>query len=227
MFLKEQKIAFYADAFRRLDNGNYLFNATPNGKRVAGLILTDSLMNPIREFMPYPEGYVGGCNTSNIFRTKGGKTAFYRSPSDTVTIFNGNGEIKSLLVFDFSDKAIPEKAKIDYLAFRRSRHSSSYIRLVDNPITVSDSLWIGLAEDGESQYTIFFNPTTGQCGCRKLSKSSSAYDMIEPMFSDGDNSIVSLLSAELENLCKDYKSLPDSVTEALNDGNRVLMVNGF
>ena len=57
--------------------------------------------------------------------------------------------------------------------------------------------------------------------------SSSAYDMIEPMFSDGDNSIVSLLSAELENLCKDYKSLPDSVTEALNDGNRVLMVNGF
>ena len=49
-----------------------------------------------------------------------------------------------------------------------------------------------------------------KCGCRKFTKSSSVYDIIEPMSSDGKGTIVSLISQELENMCRDYESLPDT-----------------
>ena len=39
--------------------------------------------------------------------------------------------------------------------------------------------------------------------------------------------IVSVISQELKNKCKDYELLPDTIINALNDGNRVLLINKF
>lgn len=226
-FLNERKIPFFADAFKRLKNGNFIFNTTPRGTQIPSLIYTDSLMNPIAHSIPYQEGYVGGCTTNEIFRNNNSGLCFYRSPSDSLAILDEDGEVHTFIVFDFLDKAIPQKAKTDYLAFRRSNHSADYLRLVNNPIIVSDSIWIGLIEDGNNQYTIIFNPFNNKCGCKKFTNTSSVYDIIEPMFSDGKGSIVSLISHELENICKDYESLPDTIKNALNEGNRVLLINKF
>lgn len=226
-FLSEQKIPFFADAFKRLKNGNYIFNTTPDGTQLPSLIYTDSLMNPIKHLMPYQKGYVGGCSTSDIFRNNNAGLCFYRSPSDSLAILDEDGEIHSFIVFDFLDKTIPQKAKIDYLAFRQNNQSSDYLRLVNNPIIVSDSIWAGLIEDGTNQYTIIFNPFSNKCGCRKFTNKSSVYDIIEPMFSDNKGTIVSLISQELESRCRDYESLPDTIKHALNDGNRVLLINKF
>lgn len=226
-FLDERKLPFFADAFKRLKNGNFIFNSTPDGKQIPGLIYTDSLMNPIEYSMPYQEGYIGGCSTSEIFRNNNSGFCFYRSPSDSLAISDENGKIHSFVVFDFLDKSIPQKAKTDYLAFRRNNQSNNYLRMVNNPIIVSDSIWIGLVENGDSQYTIVFNPFNNQCGCRKFTGSSSVYDMIEPMFSDNKGSVASLISKELENRCRDYNSLPDTIRNAIDAGNRVLLVNKF
>lgn len=226
-FLSEQKIPFFADAFKRLKNGNFIFNTTPNGTQMPALIYTDSLMNPIARSMPYQEGYIGGCTTNEIFRNNNSGLCYYRSPSDSLAILDEDGKVHTFIVFDFLDKAISQKAKTDYLAFRRSKPSADYLRLVNSPIVVSDSTWIGLIEDGNSQYTIIFNPFNNKCGCRKFTKSSSVYDIIEPMSSDGKGTIVSLISHELENMCRDYESLPDTIRNALNDGNRILLINKF
>ena len=51
--------------------------------------------------------------------------------------------------------------------------------------------------------------------------------MIEPMCTDTIGSIISLLCGELEDRCRDYRSLPDSVRQAMEAGNRVLMINRF
>ena len=56
----ERKIPFFADAIKRLKNGNFIFNITPDGTQIPSLIYTDSLMNPIWNSRPYQEGYVGG-----------------------------------------------------------------------------------------------------------------------------------------------------------------------
>lgn len=177
--------------------------------------------------MPYPKGYVGGYSTNEIFRNNNFGLCFYRSPSDSLAILDKNGNIHSFIVFDFLDKAIPQKAKTDYLTFRQNNHSNDYLQLVNNPIIVSDSIWIGLIGNQNSQYTIVFNPFNNKCGCKKFTKNSSVYDIIEPMFSDEKGTVVSLISQELENICKDYKALPDTIKSALNTGYRVLLINKF
>lgn len=45
--------------------------------------------------------------------------------------------------------------------------------------------------------------------------------------SDNKGTIVSVISQELKNKCKDYELLPDTIINALNDGNRVLLINKF
>ena len=62
---------------------------------------------------------------------------------------------------------------------------------------------------------------------KKFTKTSSIYDIIEPIFSDNKGTIVSVISQELKNKCKDYELLPDTIINALNDGNRVLLINKF
>ena len=90
----------------------------------------------------------------------------------------------------------------------------------------SDSLTI-LDKDGNSQYTAIFNPFTNDFGYKKFTRESSVYDIIEPMFSDNNGAIISLISPELNDMCKNYNMLPDSITDALNEGNRVLLINSF
>ena len=92
---------------------------------------------------------------------------------------------------------------------------------------ISDSIWIGLIEDGNNQYTAIFNPFTNDFGYKKFTRESSVYDIIEPMFSDNNGAIISLISPELNDMCKNYNMLPDSITDALNEGNRVLLINSF
>lgn len=226
-FLGERSLPFFADALKRLKNGNFIFNITPDGKQLPALVVTDSLMNPVGRSNSYPEGYVGGCSTGYIFRKNGSEVAFYRSPSDTLIMLDESGKTDAFVVFDFLGKAIPEEAKTNYLAFRGSGVTKDYLRLVNNPIAVSDSIWVGLVEDGEDQYTILFNPLKNQCGGRKFTDASSVYDMIEPIFSDGKGTLFNLISWELKDRCQDYESLPDTVKNALDNGNRVLLIHKF
>lgn len=67
-FLGERSLPFFADALKRLKNGNFIFNITPDGKQLPALVVTDSLMNPVGRSNSYPEGYVGGCSTGYIFK---------------------------------------------------------------------------------------------------------------------------------------------------------------
>lgn len=226
-FLGERSLPFFADALKRLKNGNFIFNITPDGKQLPALVVTDSLMNPVGRSNSYPEGYVGGCSTGYIFRKNGLEVAFYRSPSDTLIMLDESGKTDAFVVFDFLGKAIPEEAKTNYLAFRGSGVTKDYLRLVNNPIAVSDSIWVGLVEDGEDQYTILFNPLKNQCGGRKFTDASSVYDMIEPIFSDGKGTLFNLISWELKDRCQDYELLPDTVKNALDNGNRVLLIHKF
>lgn len=224
-FLEERKIPFFADALKRLKNGNFIFNTTPDGTQKPSIIYTDSEMNTISKSLNYRNNYIGGYTTNHIIRRNKTGLNFYRSPSDSLTILDKDGEIKSFVIFNFLNKSVPQIAKTDYITFIQKEQSTDYLHFANNPICISDSIWIGLLEDGDNQYTAVFNPFTNNFGYKKFTRKSSVYDIIEPMFSDNKGSIISLISPELNNMCKDYNLLPDSITNALNKGNRVLLIN--
>ena len=224
-FLEERKIPFFADALKRLKNGNFIFNTTPDVTQKPSIIYTDSEMNTISKSLNYRNNYIGGYTTNHIIRSNKTGLNFYRSPSDSLTILDKDGEIKSFVIFNFLNKSVPQIAKTDYITFIQKEQSTDYLHFANNPICISDSIWIGLLEDGDNQYTAVFNPFTNNFGYKKFTRKSSVYDIIEPMFSDNKGSIISLISPELNNMCKDYNLLPDSITNALNKGNRVLLIN--
>ena len=58
--VNEQRISFHADACKRLKNGGFMFNLTPDGTRMPSLVYTDSLMHIVRQVLPY--------HISSVFR---------------------------------------------------------------------------------------------------------------------------------------------------------------
>lgn len=221
---KKEKYLF-CRCYKTTWNGNFMFNTTPDGTPKPSLIYTDSEMNIISKSLNYRNNYIGGYTTNNIIRSSKTRLNFYRSPSDSLTILDKDGKIKAFIIFDFLNKSVPQIAKTDYIKFSQKEQSTDYLHFANNPICISDSIWIGLLEDGDNQYTAVFNPFTNNFGYKKFTRESSVYDIIEPMFSDNNGSIISLISPELNNMCKDYNLLPDSITNALNKGNRVLLIN--
>ena len=146
---------------------------------------------------------------------------------ESLDFVDKDGKIKAFIVFDFLNKSVPQIAKTDYISFSQKEQSADFLHFVNNPICISDSIWIGLIEDGNNQYTAIFNPFTNDFGYKKFTRESSVYDIIEPMFSDNNGAIISLISPELNDMCKNCNMLPDSITDALNEGNRVLLINSF
>ncbi|MDE6770057.1 MAG: 6-bladed beta-propeller [Muribaculaceae bacterium] len=213
----EHKIPFNADAFKRLSNGNFLFNLSPDGVNTSALAITDSLMQPIKYFSAYAKEYLGGCATNNVLRSVPDGILYYRSPADTILHLSNNGEILGNYVLDFKDKAIPEIAKTDFVTFCSSGvgDRKDYLRLVDSPIPAGDNIWIGQLEDNGSQYSMIFNTNTNDCGTSKFSKESSVFDFIEPLTATADGAVVSLMVEELAEMCSDYAALPDSNNEGM------------
>lgn len=170
-------------------------------------------MNIVGKSLNYRSNYIGGYTTNNIIRENKTGLNFYRAPSDSLTILDKDGKIKAFIVFDFLNKSVPQIAKTDYISFSQKEQSADFLHFVNNPICISDSIWIGLIEDGNSQYTAIFNPFTNDFGYKKFTRESSVYDIIEPMFSDNNGAIISLISPELNDMCKNYNMLPDSITD--------------
>lgn len=224
-FINESKLSFLADAFKHLQNGNFIFNITPDGKASPSLCITDSSGHILTFFCYYEDGYFGGSTTNNVFRETSDGIFYYRSPSDTLIKMDENGNVISRLFFDFMGKGISQIAKKDFLAFRRNEKNKSYLRLVDTPFFLSGSLLIGLVEDEKSLYTIICDPVNNMCGSRKFTSNSSVYDIIEPLTSVGDSAVVSLMNEELAYRCRDYATLPDSIKDSLKSGARILVLN--
>ena len=224
-FISESKLKFLADAFKRLRNGNFIFNIAPDGKASPSLCITDPSGHIQTSFCYYEDGYVGGCTTNNVLRETSDGILYYRSPLDTLIKMDKNGNVTGRIIFDFMEKGISQIAKKDFLAFRRNEEDKSYLRLVDTPFPLSGSLLIGLVADESSQYTIICDPVNNMCGSRKFTSNSSVYDIIEPLTSVGDSVVVSLMNEELAHRCRDYATLPDSIKDSLKSGARVLVLN--
>lgn len=227
-FIGEKNIPFIAEGFRRLKDGNFLFNILPDGKSTPSLCVTDSMMNPIKSVLSYPEGYLGGWSTNDRLRKVGSDIFFYGSPADTLTVLNPNGEISSFMVFDFQDKSVPQKAKLDFLAFDQEESHKDYLMWLNAPMAITGNLWIGWAGDGGvNEYIVLFNPKDNKCGVRTFTNSSSVYDIVLPMCADGEGHVASLLMEEVAKECRDYDALPDSVRNALSSGDRALLIYKF
>ncbi len=224
-FRKQHSLNFLADAFVKLKDGNFMFSLMPEGSESHQLCITDSNFKPIKSMLPYDKNYKEGYHTCKILYPSGSDFKYYRSPSDKIYRINSVGEIKAVEMIDFSGKTLPEKIRMDYMTYRDEAKSGEYLWPVNSPFEVNDSTWVVLAEDGMNQYTIIYNPIENKSGGRLLDRKSSIYGINYPVGVGERQNIISLILPYLEEVCADYKSLPDSVQRALDSGMQVLMLN--
>lgn len=224
-FIREQSLPFFADALKITDNGNYLFNLTPENEYQ--ICVADSSLNNLQYRLKYDTKYKGGWSTNDIIRSCSDKTIYYRAPLDTLYLLDKNGVPTTGIVFDFLGKGLPEIAKEDYIEARRNGVTDNKLRMVNSPMKLSNDLWLGFSEDGENQYTILFDPENNRCGGRKFDKSSSVYDMIEPLGTDHNGNPITLLNITIAERCQHYEDLTLEIKDALEKAKPVLLIHNI
>lgn len=223
-FFMEKDLPFSAYAFNVLNSGKILFNIMPSDKSEPKFCISDSTLSEFKFFSGYPDGFLGGLHTGNIFRTVEDKTYYYRAPTDTLIWMDQNGIPEGGIVFDFKERSLDEIAKKDYSKVFR-KDLSDKLWFVDTPIQLHDDLWLGFVENGQQQFTIFFSPSRGKCGGREFNSESSALDIIEPRGIDMNGAIISVIDAALASECQDYNNLDENIRIYLEDGYRALLLH--
>ena len=224
-FIKKSEMPFYANAFCRLNNGNFMFNLLPNEENTYQICITDSNLTAKKFILKYPKGCVGGFLNNDIIRKNGNCITYYSSPSDTIYHFDLIGNMTGKTVLDFEDGAIDNLAKINYVKAREEglieKHGMQYY---DSPLITSNGLIFGTVKNRGNYYYSCNDTKTKRHGLKKFGANMSAYSVVTPLNIDSEGHIIGVLSPEILRYLDDADTLPDSVKNVLDDGCKVLQI---
>lgn len=216
---------FYPDKFVKLANGNFLFCFSHGEMGKSFLCITDSLMNPVRDLIPFPENYVGGWETRSPFRMTDKEIIYYSSPSDTIYHLDMTGEIIGKTILQFEHGPVNELAKLDYIkADEQGLLKEGGVQLIDNPVITADGLGFGSIYDASVYHYLIFDKTSGKSGVRKYGNCMSAFSLVSPTALSADGRLICHIDPVIMDDLADIESLPDSVRDALADGCKVLTI---
>lgn len=221
VYISKIDLPFYADAFKILDDGKIIFNLTAFDSEGYSLCLADSTISSLTYMLPYPKGYRGGLQTSDVFRKSNGRLTYYKAPSDTLYLIDENGLPNRSISFDFKTSRLPDDAKLDFSTRNRD---ASYLWWVNAPIYLNKGLWFGLIEDGHQQFSIIFSEKNGNFGAVVFDSDSSVYDPIEPFGCDNDGNLICILNYDIAIRCADYNSLSNDVKCHLENDETALLI---
>lgn len=223
--VKEQSIPFRAFGFKRLQNGGYVFNLLTDGKEeTPRLCRTDSTISNPEYYLPAPKGYVGGFLTTDVLKSDKDIISFYTAPGDTLYYLDKDGVPEGGLVFNFGKMAVPEIAKVDYLAAREKGLLENTVRFTCNPIPLKGNLMAGTLTDDDDQYIVLFNSKDNKCGVRKCNPEKSVFEILEPATANKNGDLICYTTLEFLRKAKDFDSLPKTIREELNDNYHVLAI---
>ena len=224
-YLSKLDAPFYPQAFVKLANGNFLFYFSHAEMGKSFLCITDSLMNPMKNMIPFPENYVGGWGTSNPFRVTDKEIIFYSSPSDTIYHLDMTGEIIGKTLLQYEHGPVNELAKLDYIkADEQGLLKEGGVQLTDNPVFTVDGLGFGSLYDAGAYHYLIFDKTSGKSGVRKYGDRMSAFSLVSPTALSADGRLICHIDPVIMDDLADIESLPDSVRDALADGCKVLTI---
>lgn len=140
-FIDSQNVPFESKGFTLLKNNRILFNLEPS-KDNYQLCVTDSALNPLNYMLRYPDGYVGGWVTNDVFLKNDNGISYYASPADTIYRLDYDGNLigKRLLKFQ---NGVHASAKINFIEAEEQGKLTSGMHLRDNPFELPDeyALW--------------------------------------------------------------------------------------
>lgn len=223
-----KEMPFRAGSFIMLDSNKILFNLEPSEETSYQLCITDSTLTPLTYMLPYPKDYVGGWITNDVFRKTLNGITYYLSPADTIYHINLDGHIDGKRILNLKNGALPEDAKLNYIAAESKGLLEKGSQLLNNPVEVASGIFLSEIYDKQEKFYIIGDLKTGECHAKKYGENMSVHDAIIPYATSQDNKCsISILDNTIAEDCIDFQSLPDSIINAMNNGNRVLVIHRF
>lgn len=226
-FVDSRQVPFESRGFALLNDHRILFNISSLDKTKYQLCITDSALNPLKYLLSSPDEYVGGWVTNDVFLKNKGGISYYRSPADTIYRLDNDGHLTGKRLLQFEKGPVDASAQLDFTQARERGKLTHGMHLLNNPMELPDgTCFLEITDYADrGAYVMAWNPRDRTHRTKKFADKMSVYDVIVPCATNGNNQIISYLDRELAGKCHDFGQLPDSLVQALNEGNRLLVIH--
>ncbi len=228
-YIDSQNVPFESRGFTLLKNNKILFNLEPSKDTNYQLCVTDSALNPLSYMLCYPNEYVGGWVTNDVFLKNNNGISYYVSPADTIYRLDYDGNLIGKRLLNFTNGAIDVSAKLNFIKTEQQGKLTSGMHLLNNPFELPNGICFMEVTDysNKGTYVVALNPANGMHRAKKFADNMSIYDVIIPCALNRDNQIISYLDREIAEKCYNFHMLPDSLVKALDEGNRLLVIHNI
>lgn len=218
-FVKNVPTNFYADAFKVLKGGNYLFSLGEDNDEK--LCITDSMFKIKKVYLKYEADDKNDRLVDNIFQEVN-DTIYYNYPlSDIVYMFDTTGKLLDSYQIDFGGKGIPDDKKHNYSQLVKTKERARYVFFRDCPLIVGSKMFSAIYDKGEKA-VLYYDISDGTGGVKRLvGKDILTKDVCFPLLCD-DIYIIGWLDSSIYEHLKDKKELPGEVEEHLRNGGTML-----
>lgn len=228
-YIDSQNVPFESRGFTLLKNNKILFNLEPSKNGNYQLCITDSVLNPLSYMLCYPDEYVGGWVTNDVFLKNNNGISYYASPADTIYRLDYEGNLIGKRLLNFANGAIDVSAKLNFISAEQQGKLTSGMHLLNNPFELPNGICFMEVTDysNNGAYVVVLNPANGMHRAKKFADNMSIYDVIIPCALNRDNQIISYLDREIAGKCYNFDMLSDSLVKALDEGNRLLVIHNI
>lgn len=228
-YIDSKKVPFESRGFTLLKNNKILFNLEPSKDANYQLCITDSALNPLNYMLCYPDKYVGGWVTNDVFLKNDNGISYYTSPSDTIYRLDYDGNLIGKRLLNFANGTIDGSAKLNFIDAEEQGKLTSGMHLLNNPFELANGTCVMEVTDysNKGAYVVTLNPTDNLHGAKKFADHMSIYDVIIPCALSRNNQVISYLDREIAGKCYDFDMMPDSLVKALDEGNRLLVIHNI
>lgn len=226
-YIDSKNVPFESKGFTLLKNNKILFNLDSSRDTNYQLCVTDSALNPLSYMLRYPDGYMGGWVTNDVFLKSDNGISYYTSPADTIYRLDYDGNLIGKRLLKFQNGPIHASAKINFINARQQGKLTSGMHLLNNPFELPNGMCFMEVTDysNSGTYVIALNSTNRMHRAKKFADKMSIYDVIVPCALGRKNQIISYLDREIAGKCYDFDMMPDSLVKALDEGNRLLVIH--
>lgn len=221
-FVKSLKIPKSSNGFALLENGGYIFAADMDNSGNQ-IVITDSLMNPVKEMMPFAKGYANDFMINNILRRSDDGIIYHRALSDTVYLFSKDGKPVKRYAMNLENRNVPKELQLSFEQFLMSAKSKDYAYLNDSPMILGNRM-VGTFVDRDKRGNFIYDLKTAKTQniVRLDPKTVNIRMILSPVGTYG-NAIYGVADENALAPMIERGEIPDSISEWVKKGNRVII----
>jgi hypothetical protein len=202
-----------------LKQKKYLLSLSGENGENNKVALTTDLKKMETAYFSFSKDFKGNKLNVRAFHPFQGKIAYMHPVSDTLFIFDEQGNAENSYFFDFGDKKVPQQLKNDYSEMLKQEHDNNYIYILDVPIIIKQYIFAELVIGSQQYFSVFDIQKNELTYELRTPENFNIKNINFPLCAMDDAVLVSYIDFSMYEVTKDKDLLDDGTKEhLLNDG---------